>query len=156
MAGKFNYCSACYCKRSCNLCRVTEFVLYFKCNCMCTSNKSCIFLGGEHIACDSGLEFNTVNENLTGIKIKSCIIRNCCRECNLVSINYSIIFKRNSGVGCRICRSCNCGKNSVINSGAVVESKIIKIECIACRNCGLYIITHKARLSTGCTHRINE
>ena len=137
-------------KCSCDLCRVAKFILDFKCYSMRTCNKNNIFHRGKCIACNSCLNFNTVNIDLTCCEIKSGVVSYSCRECNLVTVNRCSVIKRNGRIGSRVSGICNSGKYSVVNSRAVVESNVINVESNLIRCIRFYICTNERR-RTGVT-----
>ena len=145
MTVKLNYRITCYGEASGNLSGVAELILDLKDNGVLTCTESNVTLGGKHLAIDRGLYNHTVNGDLAGGEIKSCIISNSCRECYLITINYCAVIKRNSYVRCRIGRRSNSRKNSIIYSRAIVKSNIINVECKLCRSGGLYICTNEGR-----------
>ena len=122
------------CRITCNgegsgqSCGVAEFVLDLESNYMFACNENNILCGRERGARNSSLYFNTVYVDLAGGKVESSVIGNGCRKCNLITGDSGTVFERNCGIGSRVSRSGNSGKNSVVNSGAVVESNIVDIE----------------------------
>ena len=116
MTAECDHCITCNCKCASDLHRVAKLVLNLKCNGMNTCNKSNVTLGGEHIAVDGGFYNNTVNGDLTGGKVKSCVISNSCGERNIIAVNHLAVIKRNSSIGSGISGIGNGRKNSVVNS----------------------------------------
>ena len=148
MTAKFNSSFACNSEGSGKSCGVAEFVFNFECNSVCTCSKSNIAFGGKCVACNSRFYFNTVNIYLARRKIKCCVISNGCGECNIVSIYFSAVIKSNCSIGSGISRCSNGRKNSVVNSGAVVESDIIDIESYYVCSIRFYISTNEGRRTT--------
>ena len=150
MTAKSHNCITGYRKGAGDLHGVTKFILHFKRNGMCTGNESNVALGGKHITVDRRFNNHTVNCDLTGSKVKSSVIGNSCRECNIVTIDCRTVFKRNSSIGSRISGGSNGRQNSVINSGAVVKSDIINVESNYVCRIGFYVSTNERR-RTGVT-----
>ena len=75
---KLNYCITCNSESAGDLHGVTKLVLNLKCNGMNTCTESNVALSGEHIAVDRRFYNNTINGDLTGGKVKSCVICNGC------------------------------------------------------------------------------
>ena len=130
---------------SAKLCGVAKLVLDFEHNGVCTCGKDDVFCRRKGIACNGRLNCNTVNEDLTGGKVKSRIVCYRCGKCKITAGDNGAVFKRNSRIGSGVSRSRNCGKNSVIYSGAVIESNVINIERKLCRSSGLYVSTKERR-----------
>ena len=145
MTAKLNNSITSNCKCASDLHGITKLILNFKCNGMNTCTKSNVALSGKHIAVDRRLNYYTVNGDLTGSKVKSCVISNSCGECNVVTVDNLAVIERNSNVGGGIGRIGNGRKNSVVNSRAVVESNIIDVECNYISGIGFYISTNERR-----------
>ena len=156
MSAKLNHSITCNYKRACNLHGIAKLILNLECNGMNACTESNVAPSGEHSTSDRGLYNNTVNGDLTGGKVKSCVISNSCRECNVVTVDSYAVLKRNSNVGGRVSRSCDSGKHSIVNSGAVVESDIVNVECNYISGIRLNISTNegrRTRVAFICCHR---
>ena len=145
MAAKFNHRITCNCKCTSNLHGVTKLVFNLKSNNMLTRTESYIALSREHFTIDRRLNYHTINCNFTRSKVKSCIVSNSCGERNVVTCDNNTVIKRNSNVRCRISRSCNSRKNSIVYSGAIVKSNIINVECNYISGIWFYISTDERR-----------
>ena len=150
VTAKLNYCFTCNSEGTGDLHGVAKLVLNLKCNGMNTCTESNVALSGKHIAVDRGFYNNAVNGDLTGGKVKSCVICNGCGERNVVTVDNLAVIKRNSNVGGRISRIGNSGKHSIVNSRAVVKSDIVNVECKLSGSSRLYIRTNKGRRAGVC------
>ena len=105
MTAKLNNCITFYGEGSGKSCRVAKLVLDFKGYCVSTCNKDSISSGAKTTVINCGSYLDTVNENLTGVKVKSCIICDSRGECDLITVYNSTVFKSNGSIGSRISRS---------------------------------------------------
>ena len=132
-----------YSEGSGNLHRITKLVLNLESNGVNTSAKSNVTLGRKHASVDGRFYNYAVNSDLAGSKVKSCIISNYSRKCNVVTVDHCTVLKRNCSIRGRISRCGNSRKNSIVHSGAVVKSNIVDIEGNYISGIGLYVSTNK-------------
>ena len=147
MSAKLDSGIARNCKGTNKPCRGAELVLYLKDYRVCARSEGNVTLRRESIACNSRLNLYAVNSDPSGRHIKRGIISYCCGECNVVAIYSRAIFKRNGSIGSRIRGICDRRKHSVVNSRAVVESKVIEVEGVNHRRGRLNISTDKRRFT---------
>ena len=105
MTAKLNNCITCYGEGSGKSCGVAKLVLDFEGYCVSTCNKDSISSGAKTTIVNCGSYLNTVNKDLAGVKVKSCIICDSCGECDLITVYNSTVFKSNGCIGSRISRS---------------------------------------------------
>ena len=145
VTAKLNYCITSNSKGTGDLHGVAKLVLNLECNGMNTCTESNVSLSGKHCTGNRGLYNNTVNGDLAGGKVKRCVISNGCRECNVVTVDNDTVFKRNGNVGGRVSRSCDSRKYSIVNSGAIVKSDVVNVECNYISGIRLNISTNEGR-----------
>ena len=147
---------ACNCKGSSDTDGVTQLVLDLKGNNVFTGQQSSILLRGQNATGNGRRNLNTINKDLTGGQIQRGIIGNVSRESDLIAVDSCTVFQSDSGVGGGIGDIGNGRQNSIIHSGAVVQSKVVKVEGVISGNSGLDVVTHEAGFSALRTHGIHQ
>ena len=155
MSAERNGSSACNGKCSGYLSSVAQRILDLKSNGMYTGFQCNIFCSSQILTGNCYIfQFNTVNIDLAGSIIKLNIVGNGSRESNAIAVDRCTVVQCYGFVLRSIAYVADRGKNSIIYSRAVIESKVIKIECKSCRSGGFYIETDKGRFTTIGTVRI--
>ncbi len=102
----------------------------------CTAGK--VFAGSICI-----FKLVSVNKNLSGGVVELNVVLDYSGERNVIAIDKCTVLKCNRFISGSIAYILNCRKNSVVNSGTVVESNIVDIECVYRRYHRLNIGTDK-------------